>query len=135
MTLAEIVLDASVAVRGLLRDEGSAVEITDRVAGGAITAYAPDLIVAEVTNALRVAIDVERWPLPAARERLDSFLGWPLAIQSCGPLAAAALEGAAPRGISGYDSFYAALADELDIPLVTADRRLADAVPGSVLVS
>jgi predicted nucleic acid-binding protein len=33
------------------------------------------------------------------------------------------------------DAFYAVLAEALEIPLVTADRRLATAVPGALLVA
>jgi predicted nucleic acid-binding protein len=45
-----------------------------------------------------------------------------------------AIEIAATGQLSAYGSFYAALAAVLEAPLVTADRRLAAAVPGSVLV-
>lgn len=36
---------------------------------------------------------------------------------------------------SAYDAFHAVLAHALEAPLVTADRRLALAVPGAVLVA
>lgn len=121
-------------MRGLLGTNAAAIEIIDGVAAGGTVAHAPDLIVSEVTNALRVAIHPERWPVEAARERLDIFLEWPLAIQSCRPLAAAALACASELGISAYDAFYAVLSVELNLPLLTADRRLAAAVPGAVLV-
>ena len=38
-------------------------------------------------------------------------------------------------GLSAYDAFYAVLAAGLAAPLVTADRRLAEAVPDSILVA
>jgi len=46
-----------------------------------------------------------------------------------------AIELAATSDLSAYDSFYAVLAAALEVPLVTADRRLAAAVPGAVLVA
>lgn len=122
-------------MRGLIGADSTACAIVDRVARGETVGNAPDLIVSEVTNALRVAIHPERWPVEDARERLETFLAWPLSIQPCGLLAAAALEAGARLGISAYDAFYAVLATELDVPLVTADRKLAAAVPGSVLVT
>ena len=135
MTPAELVLDASVAVRGLLRGEGRAVELADGIATGATAAHAPDLIVPEVTNALRMEINAERWPVEAAQERLDALLAWPISLQPCGPLAGSALEAAATRGISAYDAFYAVLAEAIGAPLVTADRRLADAVGQVILLT
>jgi predicted nucleic acid-binding protein len=50
-------------------------------------------------------------------------------------MASAAIDLAVRMGLSAYDAFYAVLAATLDAPLVTADRKLADAVPGAVLVS
>jgi predicted nucleic acid-binding protein len=41
----------------------------------------------------------------------------------------------ADRGLTAYDAFYAVLAEALEVPLVTADRRLAAAVPGALLVA
>jgi predicted nucleic acid-binding protein len=46
-----------------------------------------------------------------------------------------ALELAVDVGLSASDAFYAVLATMLDLPLVTADRKLAAAVDGSVLVT
>jgi predicted nucleic acid-binding protein len=45
------------------------------------------------------------------------------------------MELAATTRLSAYDSFYAVLARALGMPLVTADRRLAEAVPESMLVA
>ena len=80
MTAAEIVLDASALLRGLLGESREAEEIVGGVWDGDVQAHAPDLI---------------------------------------GP---------------GYDAFYAVLSEMLELPLVTADRKLAAAVEGSVLV-
>jgi predicted nucleic acid-binding protein len=134
-TTPEIVLDASAAVTGLLGNEGSASAVVESVASGVTSAHVPDLFVAEVTNAIVVRVNVTRWPIERALRALEVVLAWPLAIQSCLPLAPTALESAASLGISGYDSFYAALSARLDVPLVTADRKLAAAVPGAVLVT
>ncbi len=133
-TSAEIVLDASVAVRGLL-ERGEAAELVGRIADKKTSAHAPDLIVSEVTNALRVSIHPERWPIALARERLETFLEWPVALHPCRPLAGLVLETATALGISAYDAFYAVLSAELGLSLITADRRLAAAVPGAVHVA
>ena len=133
-TTAEVVLDASAAVTGLLRHEGSASELVSNVARGATSAHVPDLFVAEVTNALAVRCRASRWPAATAGRALEVVLAWPLVIQECRTLAGAALETAAQFEISAYDAFYAVLSTRLDVPLVTADRKLAAVVPDAVLV-
>lgn len=134
-TTSEIVLDASAAVTGLLSSEGTASDIVASIAVRDTNARVPDLFVPEVTNAIAMRVSITRWPIERAMKALGLILGWPLAIQPCEPLAASALETATRLRISAYDAFYAVLAAELEIPLVTADRKLADAVPGAVLVT
>lgn len=134
-TTSEIVLDASAAVTGLLSGKGTASELIGGVASGATSARVPDLFVAEVTNAIAMRVSVTRWPVEQAARALGVILAWPLGIQSCEPLAPAALETADRLGVSAYDAFYAVLAEQLELPLVTADRKLAAAVPGAVLVA
>jgi predicted nucleic acid-binding protein len=134
-TSASVVIDASAAVRGYLQPGGSAGAIVEDLASGRLGAHAPDLFVSEVANALRVRVDAEHWPVPEAVDGLQIILDWPIAIEPCRPLAAAALEAATELGISAYDGFYAVLSGALGLPLVTADRQLAGAVRGSILVS
>lgn len=134
MIPADAVLDASVAVRGLTTD-GSAAELLVAIAEGESRGHAPALIIAEVSNALALAVRSEGRSLNDALSLLALLTSSPIRIHPLAPLAASAIELAAASRLSAYDSFYAVLAAALDIPLVTADRRLADAVPGSVLVS
>jgi predicted nucleic acid-binding protein len=134
-TTPDIVLDASAAVRGLLRPEGSATELVDRLASGVMSAFVPDLFVSEVTNALAVRVSARRWPLATAAQALDVVLAWPLVVQQCEPLAQQALDSATTLGLSAYEAFYAVLSQTLGLSLVTADRRLAETVPSAVLVA
>ena len=133
MTLAEAVVDASAVVRGLTT-EGEAVDFLDRVAEGATRAHAPDLIVAEVSSALALAVRTERRSLEDAQYLIRLLTESPIELQLTAPFARAAIALAATSDLSAYDSFYAVLAGGLEVPLVTADRRLAAAVPGSVLL-
>jgi predicted nucleic acid-binding protein len=50
------------------------------------------------------------------------------------PLSRPAFELASATGISAYHAFYAVLAELLELPLVTAGRELADAMPNAILV-
>ena len=134
MTVAEIVLDASVLVRGLQRQAEEAIEIIDRIDDGSISAHAPDLIGPETASALLQHVRAGRSSPQAAVTMLEAATASKIIRYSSVQFARPALELAVETGLSAYDAFYAVLARALDIPLVTADRKLAAAVAGSVLV-
>lgn len=133
MTLAEAVLDASAVVRALTSD-GEAAELFDHVAGGKTVGHAPELVVAEVSSALALAVRTERRSLRDAQTLLELLAASPIRLHSTAPLAPAAIELAATSELSAYDAFYAVLSRALDVPLVTADRRLAASVRGALLL-
>jgi predicted nucleic acid-binding protein len=132
--LAEAVVDASVVVRGLTTD-GYAADVLDQIAVGATVGHAPDLLVAEVSNALALAVRTERRSLGDAQSLFGLLSASPIELHSTVPLAPAAIELAATSDLTAYDSFYAVLAAALEVPLVTADRTLAAAVPGALRVA
>jgi predicted nucleic acid-binding protein len=100
----------------------------------ALRGHAPDLIVAEVANALVVLVRAGQRSLEEARTAFAVFRSSPIELHSSVAFASEAIELAAAGRLSADDAFYAVLAEALDIPLVTADRRLASAVAHSVLV-
>lgn len=129
----ELVFDASAVFRGLTT-EGDAEALLGQLGRAEIVGHAPDVIVAELANAVAVSVRVEH-RTPAEGDMLfDAFVRSPLVLHPIKPLAAAAIGVAIRTGLSAYDAFYAVLSTTLDVPLVTADRKLAAAVPGSVLV-
>jgi predicted nucleic acid-binding protein len=117
------VLDASVAVKCFLDEEGSA------AARRAVLArpdwISPDLIFLEVAS---VALKTVRRGLlePALAARMVAGVGGLLveAVPSV-ELYKAAFRLAADQGFSAYDAAYIALAKARDIQLVTADLKLA----------
>jgi predicted nucleic acid-binding protein len=129
-----VVVDASAAVRGLTA-YGSAAGVLDQIGAGTLVGHSPDLLVAEVSNALALAVRTERRSLDDAQAVLGSLLQGPIELHPTVAIAPAAMELAATTRLSAYDSFYAVLARALGMPLVTADRRLAEAVPESMLVA
>lgn len=135
MTLTEVVLDASALVRALLRESEEAVEIVGLIDSGSINGHAPDLIGPETTNALLNLVRVGRSSPQTAATMLEAANASRIVRYSSGQFARPALELALATGLSAYDAFYAVLADALDVPLVTADRKLAAALDGAVLVS
>jgi predicted nucleic acid-binding protein len=134
-TAADIVLDASALIRGMLRESHVAAELLGRVDDGSTRAHAPDLIDAETTNALLVLVRVGRLRPEAVARTLEVFSASAVVRYPSCDLARAAFELAMDTGLSAYDAFYAVLAEVLDLPLVTADRKLAAAVGRSVLVA
>jgi predicted nucleic acid-binding protein len=135
VTPAELVLDASVLVLGVLGTSREAGELLDRVASGDARAHAPDLIAAESTNALLGVLRAGAVTVDQAAGLVATASTLPLERHRCAGLAETALAVAHARGLTAYDAFYAVLADALDVPLVTADRTLAAATPRAVLVS
>lgn len=130
----ELVFDASAVFRGLTT-RGDASGLLDQLGRAEIVGHAPDVIVAELANAVAVSVRFERRSRAEAGQLFEDFVRSPLVLHPIKPLATAAIDVAVRTGLSAYDAFYAVLATTLDVPLVTADRKLAAAVPGSVLVT
>ncbi|OAN55240.1 hypothetical protein A6A04_11300 [Paramagnetospirillum marisnigri] len=117
-----LVIDASVAMKWLVDGEGA--DRAQRLIG-IDTLAAPDLIFAEVANALwrytaqgLLPAAAGATAISALRKTLDQ--SYPL-----GDLAPRAYAIAAELNHPAYDCCYLALAEMLDAPLITADRRLA----------
>jgi len=135
VTAAEIVVDASALVRGLLRESEHATEIVERIVRGSVGAHAPDLIGPETAHALLRLVRAGRAEPGGAALMLEVAASSGLVRHPSARFTRPALDLALAGGISAYDAFYAVLARLLDVPLVTADRRLAAAVEGAVLVT
>lgn len=121
------VVDASVVFTSLVRGEHTDWARTQLfAAGGGRSLYAPHLIDAEVGHALRRRVAARKLPEARATAALDRLTGLPLRrIVHTGLLGRA---WQLRNNVSFYDGIYVALAEMLDAPLVTLDRRLARAV-------
>jgi predicted nucleic acid-binding protein len=119
-TRAEVVLDASAAVRIVL---GLAPDVRGLFADRRVSA--PDLLALEAANAL--AAYARRGDLAPALAvgMLGDLLALPLELVPARGLAAPAQEAAIQLGLTVYDAAYVVLAASIDATLVTADRRLA----------
>lgn len=121
-----IVLDASVVLEVLLRMPAG-VALEERLFSTEETLHAPHLLDVEVAQVLRRyaladEVDVER-----CSAALDDLAGLALTRYPHDFLMQRVWE---LRGnLSAYDAVYVALAEALDAPLLTRDRRLANA-PG-----
>jgi len=121
-----IVLDASVLLEVLLRMPAG-VALEDRLFEPEESLHVPHLVDIEVAQVLRryaLAGEVEAGRCRAA---LDDLAGLPLTRYPHDFLMSRVWD---LRGnLSAYDAVYVALAEALDAPLLTRDRRLANA-PG-----
>ena len=124
--MTDAVVDASALVFALTTRSASAMTLSNRL--GAIRCHAPHLVDAECGHALRGL--VRRGELTAAQGHvaLDAAAGLIDArFPHDRPLRDDAW--ALRHRLTFYDALYVALAARLDVPLVTADKRRANA-PG-----
>ncbi|MGH3448693.1 MAG: type II toxin-antitoxin system VapC family toxin [Nocardioidaceae bacterium] len=117
------VVDASVVVRLLQNRPGDA-ELRGRF-GQDRFVHAPTLIDAEVTSAIRglllTSTPAVHVSTSRAQEMLDDFADLPLARYPMQPFQRRAL--ALRDHFTAYDAFYVALAESLDMPLLTDDHK------------
>ncbi len=119
-----IVVDASVALELLLRTPAaSAVE--RRLFGANETLHAPHLIDIEVAHVLRRYALAGEMSGERGREALEDLADLSLRRYPHEVLLPRAWELRA--NLTAYDAIYVALAEALDAPLLTRDRRLAGA--------
>lgn len=128
------VLDASVFVRSLVDREPRASSWIARLDDPALHVPVPDLLFAEVAHALLRYVRSGRLNKAGARSRLAFVAEAPLDVRPTQELVLSATDVAYERRLSVYDACYAVLAEVEDAVLVTADRRLADAVRRAELV-
>jgi predicted nucleic acid-binding protein len=117
-------LDTSVAVKWFIREEDSEKAADLRHAHGRaeILLHAPDILLLELTNALRYSPLVSAEEIPQA---LQLFPGLgitiiPFDLDALISSVTLSLE----HDLAVYDAYFLALAQAMEIPLITADRRM-----------
>jgi predicted nucleic acid-binding protein len=127
-----MILDANVVLRAYFPDEDQAKAqalIRDHVSGR-VQLIAPTLLVYEFTNAILQAVRRRRITAEEGEAILGSFEG--LAIQMEPVSWQQMLPLAHQFDRSAYDAAYLALAEAKQVPLVTGDLRLYNAVRDSL---
>ena len=129
--MTRFVVDASVGVKWFLLEDHT--EYARILLSEDFVLFAPDLVRAEVGNVMW-----KRWTRgdvssEAAEEALGHLERLPLRIRSSRPLMKTAWDIARRFDRSFYDGLYVALARHEGCPLVTADRRLYNALSGGDL--
>jgi predicted nucleic acid-binding protein len=127
------VVDASVAVKWGLRDEGSIIHadaVLDLYQLGVIDLVTAECLRYEVAGAIRKAHRTRRVTENEARVALETFLAIAVPHAQDDRLVISAYELSVRTGCSFYDGMYVALAVSLQRPLILADRRLRNALEG-----
>lgn len=124
--MTRFVVDSSVVVKWFLPEEHT--EAARGLLGGDNRLIAPDLVRAEVGNVLWKHWRRGEIPAEAALGVLQDLERLPLGIESSRPLVGVAWGVARRFGRSFYDGLYVALAERADCTLVTADRKLYNAL-------
>jgi predicted nucleic acid-binding protein len=120
------VVDASVLVTVLADAEHARWAAGQLSAAAGRSLWAPHVIDAEVGHSLRRRVAARKLHEDAARDGLNDLLRLPLRRIAHADLLGRAWE--LRRNFSFYDGLYVALAERLEVPLVTLDARLARAV-------
>lgn len=124
-----LVLDASVAVKLLFLEEMT--DTAETCLDRAQTILAPDLMLAEVGNVIWKRFRSGGIAEEAARQTFETLNRLPVQFVSVADLVGDALDLAMHLDRSVYDCVYLALAMKRSAPLVTADKRFANALENS----
>ncbi len=119
-----IVVDASALLEALLRTP-AAEAVEKRLFGARETLHAPHLLDIEVTQVIRRYAAIGDLDIARGRAALDDLGEFPLRRYPHGFLLPRVWE--LRNNLTAYDAVYVALAELLDAPLLTRDRRLAAA--------
>jgi predicted nucleic acid-binding protein len=129
------VLDASALVRAFVGRHEDAVGWLSRIDAGEVKAMWPELIHVETASALAKYVRGGLLSVRRSRLVLAEAMAVPAVSVRLRTLVEAAFPIALDRELTVYDACYVVLAETLDAPLVTADRRLAAATGNAVLIS
>ena len=118
-----LVVDSSVLVAALL-DAGPDGAWAERVIE-ARALYAPELMHVEATNILRRLERAKQITTPEANAAKDDLMQLEIELFSFEPFADRIWE--LRQTVTSYDAWYVAIAEALEFPLATLDKRLARA--------
>lgn len=130
----DCVVDASVGIKLFLAEEGS--DAADALFAQLAQLpparfYVPDLFYSECANILWKYVRRFGYPAGNARQDVADLLALRLQTVSTADVLAPALALALQYDITAYDACYAALAQQLGLPLITADSPLRRKLAGS----
>jgi predicted nucleic acid-binding protein len=120
-----LVVDASVLAPAVADAGSDGQRFRERLRGESVAG--PDLLRVEVASVLRRRAGNGNLTAPQAGAAFEDLLSFPILVYPTEPLLRRVWE--LRPNVTAYDGCYVALAEAIGVPLVTADRRLANA-PG-----
>jgi len=125
-----LVIDASVLIKFYVPEilSAKAERLLAKVGNKNIDLFAPDLIYPEAGNILWKKHRLKELTHSEVEEITDAILTLHLKIEPSRPLIPLALDIAIVYGITVYDAIYVSLANVYETTMMTADRKLIDAL-------
>lgn len=130
-----LVLDTSIIYKWFIDEEYSkpALEIRELVASSKYSIVIPDLLIYELSNALRYNTDYSNEEIKEAIRSL-----YDMEIDIVAPvieILESSIDIARASDITIYDAYYISLAEEIGYHFITADRKLFDKVSSLDFIS
>jgi predicted nucleic acid-binding protein len=135
VSVKQIVIDASVALKWRLRDEeatNQADALLDHFLAGKLGLLTPTLFDYEITNALKVAVTKGRLTESEAIAAIVDFQAFNIKPYNFQEIQTLTFQLAYQHQRSAYDSAYLALAQLKGLWFYTGDKRLFNAVTGTL---
>jgi len=125
-----LVIDASVVIKAYVPEilSDKAEEVMLRVADGELVLLAPDLLYPETGNILWKKRRLHELTLAEVDEIVDAISALPIKIEASRPVMPLAVTIAMQSGITVYDAMYVAVARIYETRMITADKKLVDAL-------
>ncbi len=125
-----LVIDASVLIKFYIPEilSDKAEELLTRMERGDVMLLAPDLIYSEAGNILWKKQRMKELTRSEVEEITDAIMSLPLKIEASKLLLPLAMDIGMAYGITIYDALYLSMARIFEIKMMTADRKLADAM-------
>jgi predicted nucleic acid-binding protein len=131
--LTSFVIDASVAIKWYLPEEDrmQAITLLRLARSGKMAFHVPDLIYCEAANILWKRVRFGELTEPESAAIASALVDVPKTVHRSEELLSSALQIACILNRPAYDCFYLALAEFLGSVLITADKKLVNALAGT----
>ena len=128
--MSDLVVDSSVVAKWILpeADSAKAQQLVEQAAASGERLIVLDLVFPEVANAVWKRHRQQLVKLSEARELLAALDRSPVVVESAIPLLGPAFEIAAEYDRAIYDALFVALAEQHQLPGITADEPLFNAI-------